>query len=73
MIKIINATSKGYIEIIEGGVLNIAFPESETRRGRVIADGRICPTLDTGCEVGVIIVEEIKGNNEEQTASREGI
>lgn len=42
MIKIINATSKGYIEIIEGGVLNIAFLDSETRRGRVIDEGRIC-------------------------------
>lgn len=57
MIKIINATSKGYIEIIEGGVLNIAFPDSETRRGRVIDNGRICPTLDTSCEVGVVIVK----------------
>lgn len=34
--------------------MNIAFPESETRRGRVIDDGTISPTLDTGCEVGVI-------------------
>ena len=34
--------------------MNIAFPESETRRGRVIEDGTISPTLDTGCEVGVI-------------------
>lgn len=34
--------------------MNIAFPESETRRGRVIEDGSISPTLDTGCEVGVI-------------------
>lgn len=38
-------------------MLNIAFPESETRRGRVIDNGRICPTLDTGCEVGVVIVK----------------
>ena len=32
--------------------MNIAFPDSGTRRGRVIDDGEISPTLDTGCEVG---------------------
>ena len=40
-----------------GGVLDLSFPESKTRRGRVIEGGSICPTLDTGCEVGVVIVE----------------
>ena len=54
MIKIKNATKKGYIEIIEGGVLDLSFPESETRRGRVIDGGNVTPTLDTGCEVGVV-------------------
>ena len=57
MIRIRNATKKGYIEIRNGGVLDLSFPESKTRRGRVIEEGRICPTLDTGCEVGVVIVE----------------
>ena len=32
--------------------MDIAFPESETRRGRVIEGGDVSPTLDTGCEVG---------------------
>lgn len=52
--KIKNATSKGFIEINPGGVLNVAFPESETRRGRVIDDGNISPTLDTSCEIGTL-------------------
>lgn len=54
-IKIKEATAKGYTEIDRGGVLNISFPGSETRRGRVIENGKICPTLDTGCEVGRIM------------------
>lgn len=53
--KIREATAKGYAEIRVGGVLNIAFPESETRRGRVIDNGNISPTLDTGCEVGQLM------------------
>lgn len=32
----------------------MAFPNSKTRRGRVIDDGKISPTLDTGCKVGMI-------------------
>ena len=35
-----------------GGVLSTAFPDSNTRRGRVIDNGKVSPTLDTGCEVG---------------------
>lgn len=34
--------------------MNIAFPESKTRRGRVIDEGNTSPTLDTGCNVGVV-------------------
>ena len=30
------------------------MPKSETRRGRVIEQGRISPTLDTGCQIGVV-------------------
>ena len=32
----------------------MAFPSSETKRGRVIEDGNVCPTLDTACNVGQI-------------------
>ena len=32
--------------------MNIAFPQSDTRRGRVIDEGDTSPTLDTGCEIG---------------------
>lgn len=34
--------------------MSIAFPDSKNRRGRVIDEGNTSPTLDTGCEVGMI-------------------
>lgn len=43
---------------MRGGVLDLSFPDSKTRRGRVIDDGNTSPTLDTGCEVGVVIVDD---------------
>lgn len=58
--KIKQATKKGYIEVPIGGAVDIAFPDSKTRRGRVIANGTICPTLDTGCEIGVVMAGEVK-------------
>lgn len=48
------ATNKGYTEVKPGGVLNVAFPDSETRRGRVINNGETAPTLDCSCEIGQI-------------------
>lgn len=53
-LKIRNATKLGYTEVGVGGAVNIAFPESDTRRGRVIMNGEITPTLDTSCEVGCV-------------------
>ena len=36
----------------------MSFPDSGTRRGRAIDEGRTSPNLDTGCEVGMIIVDD---------------
>lgn len=58
--KIRNATKQGYIECPIGGVLNIAFPDSKLRRGRVIENGTIAPTLDTGCEIGLLMADGVK-------------
>ena len=44
-IKIRQATSKGYIEMIDGGVCDLAYPTSKIRRGRVQRGGKICPTI----------------------------
>lgn len=45
MILIKQATNKGYIECVQGGVADLSYPDSKTRRGRVQGGGNICPTL----------------------------
>ena len=45
--------------------MDISRPDSETRRGRAIEEGRISPTLDTGCHVGVIQVAQLYGTEVE--------
>lgn len=47
MIKIKQATKKGFIECIENGVADLSYPTSKLRRGRVIGGGNISPTLQT--------------------------
>lgn len=50
-LKIKNATAAGYAEAKCGDSINLAFPDSNTRRGRV---GKGCvQTLDTSCNQGV--------------------
>lgn len=52
-ILIKSATSKGYEEATDGDSINLEFPESKTRRGRV---GKgVAQTLDTGCNQGVMV------------------
>ncbi|MBO7235198.1 MAG: DNA cytosine methyltransferase [Alistipes sp.] len=46
------ATSKGYAEAYEGDSVNLAVPNSKTRRGRV--GKQMANTLDTGCQQGVV-------------------
>lgn len=46
------ATSKGYAEAQEGDSVNLAMPNSTTRRGRV--GKQMANTLDTGCQQGVV-------------------
>lgn len=50
------ATKKGYIECDIGGVADLSFPESKTRRGRVQDDGHTSPTI-TSTETGVCRIE----------------
>lgn len=44
-ILIPQATKKGYAEMDLGGVCDLTYPNSKTRRGRVQDGGNICPTL----------------------------
>ena len=57
-IAIRQATKKGYIECELGGVADLSYPESKTRRGRVQVDGQICPTI-TATETGVCRIESL--------------
>ena len=57
-IAIRQATKKGYIECELGGVADLSYPESKTRRGRVQENGQICPTI-TATETGVCRIESL--------------
>lgn len=46
-IKIRQATEQGYALCEIGGAADLEYPTSQTRRGRVIENGKICPTLTT--------------------------
>jgi DNA (cytosine-5)-methyltransferase 1 len=61
-IKVKSATTKGYEEAQEGNSINLTFPESETRRGRV---GKgVAQTLDTQCNQGLVQLNNpIHSNN----------
>lgn len=50
-IRIKQATKQGYIEVRRGGLVDMSYPNSETRRGRVQDEGKICPTIMTSSEV----------------------
>lgn len=47
MIKVRQATKEGFVLCELGGVVDLDYPSSETRRGRVIENGQISPTLTT--------------------------
>lgn len=59
MIKIKQATKKGYIECCDGGLADLSYPSSKTRRGRVQSGGYISPTI-TAEQTGICKIEEIK-------------
>ena len=54
------AAKQGYIECEVGGVADLSYPNSKTRRGRVVQDGRICPTV-TATETGICKIERADG------------
>lgn len=57
--KIKTNTKKGYTEIEKfPAVIDLSFPKSKTRRGRVQGGGMICPTINCSNELYVIIKKE---------------
>ena len=51
-IRISEATTKGYAEAYNGDSINLAVPNSNTRRGRV--GKQMANTLDTGCQQATV-------------------
>ncbi len=53
------ATSTGSIYCKNGGVLNTSYPDSDTRRGRVISDGDVCGTIECANHIGRLEIEKV--------------
>ena len=64
-IAIRQATKKGYIECEIGGVADLSYPDSKTRRGRVQDGDNICPTL-TATETDVCGIESVEDKPKER-------
>lgn len=56
------ATVDGAIAMDNGGVANLGFPTSKTRRGRVVDGGRICPTITTQDNAGGLMQVSVDSN-----------
>ena len=52
-LKIKNSTKKGYLEAYEGDSVNLAYPNSKTRRGRV--GKQLSQTLQCNSNMGVVV------------------
>lgn len=55
-VAIKQATKQGYIECEIGGVADLSYPDSKTRRGRVQDNGNVSPTI-TATETGICRIE----------------
>lgn len=55
-VAIKQATKQGYIECEVGGVADLSYPDSKTRRGRVQDNGNTCLTV-TATETGICKIE----------------
>lgn len=64
-IKIRQATKTGYIPLDNGGVVDMTYVKSKTRRGRVQEGGHVAPTITSQeYEVYRMIVQEKDGEYE---------
>lgn len=62
MIKVKSANKDGFEIAKEGDSINLTFPDSETRRGRVGVGVGVGQTLDTQCNQAVIVAEYMGDN-----------
>lgn len=56
------ATVDGAIAMEDGGVANLGFPTSKTRRGRVVDGGNISPTITTQDNAGGLMRVSVDSN-----------
>jgi len=47
-------TDKGFSELESGGVVDLSYPESSSRRGRVQTRPRVCPTITSAGELNIV-------------------
>ena len=57
-LRVRQATKQGYIDCSCPGVVDLGFPSSAMRRGRVICDGKIASTL-TSSFIGMYVFVEL--------------
>lgn len=68
LIRIRQATASGWDEMENGGVCDLSYPESKTRRGRIQGGGKISPTLMANqSDIVKITVMETKSENKMTT------
>jgi len=65
-----NATQKGYDEAIDGDAINLSYPDSKTRRGRV--GHQVSQTIQCNDSMGVVepFIVASRGRNPENPSSR---
>ena len=59
MVLIKQATKDGYIECEVGGVVDLNYPSSKTRRGRVQDGGKVCPTICAKTDTSLYKIESL--------------
>ena len=58
MFGVKQATKKGYIECCDNGVVDLSYPTSKLRRGRVQGGGKVSPTITTTTGVCKVMVDD---------------
>lgn len=75
-IAIPQATKQGYIEREIGGVVDLSYPNSKTRRGRVQEGGSVSPTVTAEsmglCRLEPVCVRQVGRDPENPTARKVG-
>lgn len=60
-IPIKNATTKGYLLAYDGDGIDLSYPKSKTRRGRV--QSQMAHTITTNPHLGVVVIEGCENEN----------